>query len=116
MSTHGVAAIVLACVVAFSAFAKLRGDRRVIRSVHEVAGVPMKWFPWLAACELAGAAGLLLGLAWSPIGVAASVGLVVYFVGAVAAHVRVGDYEGLGLAAFILVLAVASLATRVLGV
>jgi hypothetical protein len=116
MSLHVVAAIALAFVVAFSAIAKLRGDRRVIRSVHDVAGVPMRWFPWLAACELAGAAGLVLGLAWRPIGVAASVGLVAYFVGAVAAHIRVGDYQGVGPASFILALAVGALATRLMGV
>jgi hypothetical protein len=45
-------------------------------------GVPESWFPWLASLKLAGAVGLLAGV-WAPaIGVAASIGVVLYFTGA----------------------------------
>lgn len=47
--------------------------------------------PLLASLELAAAAGLLLGLAWWPIGIAAGIGAVLYFTGAILAHLRVGD-------------------------
>jgi hypothetical protein len=52
-------------------------------------GVPRPWLPRLAALKTAGAAGLLLGLlgAW-PLGIAAAAGLVLFFSGAIAAHIR----------------------------
>jgi len=74
----------------------------------------MKWFPWLAACEFAGAVGLLIGLAWAPIGIAAAVGLVLYFLGAIVAHLRVGDIKGIGTPAVPFGLAIACLVTRIL--
>ncbi|MFH9354505.1 DoxX family protein [Kitasatospora sp. NPDC017646] len=51
--------------------------------------VKPEWVPWLASLKMAGAAGLLLGLvAVPPLGVAAAVGLVLFYVGAVATHLR----------------------------
>jgi hypothetical protein len=40
--------------------------------------------------------------------------LVVYFVGAIVSHVRVGDVNGIGPAAFMLMISVAALVLRVL--
>ena len=74
----------------------------------------MKWFLGLPACEFAGAAGLLLGLAWAPLGIAAAVGLILYFIGAIVAHLRVGDIKGVGTPAVPLLLAAGCLVTRVL--
>ncbi|KAA5832835.1 DoxX family protein [Saccharopolyspora hirsuta] len=55
--------------------------------------VPESWLPVLGSLKAAGALGLLLGLLGVPlIGVAAAVGLVLFFIGAVIAHVRVGEY------------------------
>jgi hypothetical protein len=97
-----------------SAVAKLRHDRHVVHVINEVVGVPMKWLPWLGACEIAGAAGLLIGLAWPPLGMAAGTGLVVYFLGAIVAHLRVGDLEGIGTPAVPFALAIACLVMRIL--
>src|SRR5207253_5571572 len=81
--------ILFAAMAAFSAVAKIRRDAKVVHVIQEVVGVPLRFFPLLAACELAGALGLVLGI-WSPWeGVAAGIGLVIYFVGAVASHLRV---------------------------
>ncbi|CAL9478104.1 DoxX family protein [Streptomyces sp. enrichment culture] len=64
----------------------------VVANSSEV-GVPQTWLPWLGALKAAGAAGLLLGLLGVPgVGVAAATGLVLFFVGAVAAHVRARVY------------------------
>ena len=60
-------------------------------AVFEKVHAPVAWLPWLAGAELAGAAGLLLGLAAPLPGVAAGVGVTVYFTAAVWAHLRVGD-------------------------
>ena len=106
--------LVLAALVAFSGLGKLRRDPRIVRIIHEVIGVPLKYFPLLAACEFAGALGLVLGIWWPSLGVAAGIGLVLYFVGAIVSHVRVGDVKGMGPAAFMLTVSVAALALRIL--
>lgn len=106
---YSILIVLTAVFVAFSGLQKVRHDPKVTRIIHDVVGVPMTWFPFLAACEFAGAAGLLGGLLWPPIGLAAAAGLVLYFVGAMAAHVRVGDVQGLGPAAFMLFVSAASL-------
>lgn len=77
-------------------------------------GIPRSWLPVLAALKAAGAAGLLLGLVGvRPIGIAAATGLVLFFVGAVAAHVRVGEYRTIFFPGGFLVLATASLVLAV---
>jgi hypothetical protein len=113
-NTHIALVVLMSLLAVVSGVAKLRHDPNVVRIVHEVVGVPMKWLPWLAACELAGAAALLLGLAWAPLGMAAAAGLVIYFAGAVVAHVRVGDVKGIGTPMVPLLLAAGCLVTRVL--
>jgi hypothetical protein len=106
--------ILLAVMAVFSGVGKIRHDPRIVRVIHEVIGVPLRYFPFLAACEFAGALGLVLGIWWFPLGVAAGIGLVLYFVGAVASHLRVGDVKGIGPAAFMLALAAAALVMRIL--
>ena len=106
--------ILFALMAAFSGLGKMRRDPRQVRSVHETVGVPLRHFPLLAACEFAGASGLLVGIWWPPLGVAAGIGLVLYFVGAVVSHLRVGDAKGIGPATFMLVLAAGALAQRIL--
>jgi|SRR5215831_12053767 len=107
-----IVSISMSVLVGASGIAKLRHDPHVVHVIHEVVGVPMKWLPWLAMCEFAGAIGLLIGIAWVPVGLAAAIGLVLYFLGAVIAHVRVGDLKGAGTPVIILALAVACLVTR----
>ncbi|MGW3564437.1 DoxX family protein [Streptomyces sp. NPDC000941] len=73
-------------------------------------GVPRGWIPWLAGLKAAGAAGLLLGLAGVRfIGVAAAVGLVLFFVGAVGAHMRKRVFHNIAFPVGYLGLAVAAL-------
>lgn len=75
-----------------SAAGKLTKHPKVVESLGK-CGVPSSWHPRLAVAEIAGALGMVLGL-WVPaLGVAAAVGVVLYFVGAVIAHVRVSDNE-----------------------
>ena len=79
--------VLLAGVLLFSAYAKLTHNPQVTATVVAV-GFPERFIWMLAVCEAAGAVGILLGLNWWPIGVAASIGVVAYFVLAVAAHQR----------------------------
>jgi hypothetical protein len=73
------------------------------------AGVPTSWLPTLAALRAAGALGLLIGLAVPPIGVAAAIGVVLYFLGAIITHLRARWYDSIGYPGFYLVLAAGSL-------
>jgi hypothetical protein len=43
--------------------------------------------------KTAGALGLAAGLAFRPLGVAAAIGLVLFFVCAIYTHIRAGDYS-----------------------
>ena len=74
--------------------------------------VPLRVFPVLAALELAGAAGILIGLWIESIGVLAA-DLAVYFVAAAIGHLRVRDTKGLTMPAAPLVLSIAVLALRI---
>ena len=106
--------IVFVAMVAFSGVGKMRRDPKIMHVIHEVIGVPLKYFSLLAACELAGALGLVLGIWWPSMGVAKSIGLVLYFVGATVSHLRVGDVKGIEPAAFMLAVAAGALAMRIL--
>ncbi|TDD08452.1 DoxX family protein [Nonomuraea deserti] len=73
-------------------------------------GISQSWLPLLGALKAAGAAGLLLGLLGVPFaGIAAAAGLVLFFVGAVVAHVRARVYASIVIPGGFLALAVASL-------
>ncbi|HTS62290.1 MAG TPA: DoxX family protein [Candidatus Acidoferrales bacterium] len=109
-----VVTIALAAVAAFSGLGKLRHDPRIVHAVHEVVGIPLRYFPHLAACEIAGSLGLLVGIWWPLLGLAAGIGLVIYFVGAIVSHLRVGDRNGIGPAAFLLTVSVAAVVLRAL--
>ena len=56
-TTYWSITIMLAAMVLWSAVALLPRDPNVTRVVHEIVGVPLKYFPLLAACEIAGAFG-----------------------------------------------------------
>ncbi|MBA2806585.1 DoxX family protein [Streptomyces sp. KM273126] len=95
------------------ALADLLKAKFVLANSAEV-GVPQSRLPWLAALKAAGAAGLLLGLMGVPfIGVAAAVGLVLFFIGAVAAHIRARVYYNIAFPGGYLALAAASLVLAV---
>lgn len=72
------------------------------------AGVPDSWMTTLGVLKTAGALGLLVGFRVPVIGMAAAIGLVLFFVAAIIVHLRAHDYT-FGLAVVFLLLAVASL-------
>ena len=111
-----VIAALLALALVASATLKLRRDPRAVGSIHETVGVPLRWFPYLAACEIAGAVGLLIGIAWAPIGILAAAAIVAYMIGAVIGHLRVGDTKNLTSPLIPMILAAAALLTRILSI
>jgi DoxX-like family len=95
------------------AVADLARARFVIANMDEVH-VPRPWLPRLAALKAAGAAGLLLGLAGvPPLGLAAAIGLVLFFTGALATHVRTRVFHNIAVPGIFFALATASLALAV---
>lgn len=93
MSTsHVIVTIFAALFVGYSAVAVLIRASWVTDSLVEY-GVQRSWWNWLGAAKLAGAAGLLVGLAVPPLGVAAAIALVLYFAGAVTTVVRAHWYS-----------------------
>lgn len=77
--------------------------------------LPASTIPLWASLQLAGAVGLLFGLLGVPvIGVAAAIGLVLFFVGAALAHLRAHAYRTLPSPLFFLALSVATLVLTVL--
>src|SRR5215211_4946349 len=96
-----IAAVLLAAMCASSASQKLRKHERSVAIIGGTVGVPVRYFPVLASLELAGAAGILLGLWLEPLGVAVA-----------AAHPRVRDTKGLIMPLLPLVFSIAVLALR----
>lgn len=105
-----VTAVAIAAV-AFSGVAALVHFKPILAGMARVE-VPASWltFP-IGTLKTVGAVGLLAGVAGVPVvGVAASIGLILFFVCAVYTHVRAGDYSAqFGLANGYLVLSAAVL-------
>ncbi|MFD3324698.1 DoxX family protein [Streptomyces sp. NPDC058701] len=109
---YAVVGILLALTLTASAIFTLSRNDQVMANMRKV-GVPEAWLPRLAALKAAGAAGLIAGLWFAPLGVAAAVGVTLYFIGAVIAHLRVKDYA-FAPAAVLTLAAAAALVLRVL--
>ena len=75
------------------------------------AGVPESWMTTVGILKAVGALGLLVGIRVPVIGIAAALGLILFFVGAIITHLRGRDYS-LGPAIVFLLLAMAALAVR----
>jgi hypothetical protein len=72
--------------------------------------VPCSWLPMLGIVKLAGAIGLLVGLVTLPaIGIAAATGLLLFFIGALIAHVRARALYNIAFPGAYLALSAASL-------
>lgn len=108
---YAVVAGLLALVLAASATFSLQRNPAITASMAKV-GVPDSWMPRLAALKAAGAIGLIAGLWLSPLGIAAAIGVTLYFIGAVITHLRAKDYE-LAPAAVLTLVAAAALVLRV---
>ena len=84
--------IVAAAVVAYSAGAVLLHARWVTQALMDYGVAPV-WWPWLGVAKVAGAVGLLVGLFVPLVGIAAEIGLAVYFTGAVFTVLRARWYS-----------------------
>lgn len=85
-----VVTILLAALFAFAASIKLLGVRQSLAIRDHLGVSPMQWRA-IGVLELAGVAGVLIGLLWAPMGIAAAIGLALLSVGAIAFHLRASD-------------------------
>lgn len=99
--------ILLALVLLASGVIKVRRAPAVVANLSAV-GVTARAIPALGALEIAATLGLLGGLLWWPLGLAAAIGAVAYFFGAIVTHLRARD-NAIAPAAGMLVVCVASL-------
>ena len=91
------------------AVADLSRAQFVLANSAEV-GVPPSWLPLLGALKAAGAAGLLIGLlGFRYLGIAAAIGLVLFFTGALIVHIRARVFYNLAFPGTFWLLATASL-------
>ena len=84
----------------------------VLKNMTRVGIEPWTLYP-LGALKAAGALGLLIGIGVPLLGVAAAIGLVLFFVGAITVHIRAHDYVSIPFPGVFLLLAIASLVLRV---
>jgi uncharacterized membrane protein YdcZ (DUF606 family) len=85
----------VAAWVGFSAYAVLTHKSWVVDNLADY-GVPRRWWPWLGAAKTLGAVGLVAGIWFPSLGLAAAAGLVLYFVGAVITVLRAHVYGHVG--------------------
>lgn len=103
--------VLLALAFAGAGVSKILAQPKMVEAAAHF-GLPVRSFRSIGLVEVAAAAGLLIGLAWAPLGIAAAAGLVLLMIGAVVFHVRAKD--PVGAMAPVLVLTVLSLITLVL--
>ncbi|MEU8900420.1 DoxX family protein [Nocardia sp. NPDC048505] len=103
-----VVTVLAALWVGFSAVSTFTRAAWVVEPLADY-GVPRAWWPGLATVKTAGALGMLAGLFVPALGVAAAIGLIVYFLGAVATVLRARAYAHIAYPLLYLVPVVAAL-------
>jgi hypothetical protein len=109
-TTYVVVTVLAAAANAFSATLDFIRYKQVLVNMAK-AGVPESWITMLGILKATGALGLLAGIGVPLIGIAAAVGLILFFVAAIITHLHGRDYS-LGPAIAFLLLAVAALVLR----
>jgi hypothetical protein len=104
-------AVVAAAMNVWAASLDFRTAESAVANAAKVE-VPPSWLLPLGALKVAGAVGLIAGIAVPLIGAAAAIGLVLFFVCAIFAHLRVSWYSALPFPLAFLLLAVVALILR----
>jgi len=82
--------VLLAAVCLVPGLAKVLGHPRM-REAAAHFGIPWRGYQLIGVAELAAAGGVLAGLAWHALGLAAASGMALLLIGALASHRRAGD-------------------------
>ncbi|MFD7440908.1 DoxX family protein [Streptomyces sp. NPDC059909] len=106
--TAAVLSVLLALVTLAAGAPKavLKGD--VSAALQSHMGLSARVVRLVGLAEVSATAGLVVGLFWQPLGIAAAIGFALTMIGAVGYHVQVGDYanpetRGNAMAAVILI-------------
>lgn len=91
-TAYVVTTVLAALALSFAAIADFARSHQVLTNMAK-AGVPESWLTTLAVLKAAGALGLLVGIGVRPIGIAAAVGVILFFVGAIITHARARWYS-----------------------
>jgi uncharacterized membrane protein YphA (DoxX/SURF4 family) len=113
-----IATLVISALLALAffgaGFMKLTSPEPKLAEGAAHVGFSAKSYRAIGALEVAGAAGLLIGLYFAPLGIAAAIGLVLMMIGAAIAHARVKDkFPAIAPSAVLAVVAVVALVLRV---
>ncbi|MDA5284520.1 DoxX family protein [Streptomyces sp. NPDC054904] len=90
-TTATVVTLVAAFMAGFSGASIFFGAKFTVEPLAAY-GVPRDWWNRLGAAKVAGAVGLVVGLFVPAVGIAAAIGLVLYFTGAVITVLRARAY------------------------
>jgi uncharacterized membrane protein YphA (DoxX/SURF4 family) len=82
--------LLLIAVCVLPAAAKLLGHPKMRQSADRF-GIPWHRYRLIGVAEIAAAAGVLIGLAWRPAGLAAAAGMTLLLLGALVTHRRAHD-------------------------
>ena len=85
-----VLSVLLAAACLLPGLAKVLGHPKMQKSAAHF-GIPWRRYRLIGVAELAAGAGVLIGLWWHPLGVAAAAGMAVLLTGALATHRRALD-------------------------
>jgi DoxX-like protein len=110
-TAYVIATIFTAAANTYAAIVDFRRPGWVLDNIRKWGG-SQSWLFTLGALKAAGALGLLVGIGVPLIGIAAAIGLVLFFVGAIAVVIRASWYSHLPWPATYLLLAIGSLALR----
>jgi hypothetical protein len=91
--------IIAAVITGIAAITYLIGHEYP-KAQADMKRIPRSWVPALGVLLAAGSLGLLAGFAVPLLGTLAAAGLVLYFLGAFIAHMRVGSRQLVGWAGF----------------
>ena len=83
--------LLLAVVCLLPAAGKLIGQPKMRQSAEHF-GIPWSRYRLIGVAEVAAAVGVLAGLSWHPLGVAAAAGLALLLAGALITHRRAADH------------------------
>ena len=82
--------LLLVAVCLFPAIGKLTGQLKMRQSAEHF-GILWPRYRLIGVAELAAAAGILIGLWWHPLGLAAAAGMALLLIGALITHRRAAD-------------------------
>ncbi len=80
----------LAALLGFAGLIKIAGVQQSLTARDHLGLNPVQWRT-IGLLELAAVAGVLAGLSWPPIGIAAAIGAALLLLGAIGFHTRASD-------------------------